>query len=96
VAAKKMNTKQIPQTDSIEALAQFWDEHDLTDFEDELQEVTERVFERANEATIKIRLQRRDLEVVKRLARARGMGQAALIQSWVVEKLRPPEPRTPA
>jgi len=91
-----MNTKQIPQTDSIEALAQFWDEHDLTDFEDELQEVTERVFERANEATVKIRLQRRDLEAVKRLARAKGMGQAALIQSWVVEKVRAPEPRMPA
>ena len=91
-----MNTKQIPQTDSIEALAQFWDEHDLTDFEDELQEVTEPVFERGNEATIKIRLQRRDLEAVKRLARAKGMGQAALIQSWIVEKVRPPEPRMPA
>jgi predicted DNA binding CopG/RHH family protein len=90
-----MNTKQIPQTDSIEALARFWDAHDLTDFEDELQEVTERVFERGNEATVKIRLQRRDLEVVKRLARAKGMGQAALIQSWVVEKVRAPEPRMP-
>ena len=89
-----MNTKQIPQTDSIEALAQFWDEHDLTDFEDELQEVTERVFERANEATIKIRLQRRDLEAVKQLARAKGVGQATLIQTWVVEKVRTLEPRT--
>jgi len=90
-----MKMKQIPQTDSIEALARFWDEHDLTDFEDELQEVTERVFERGNEATVKIRLQRRDLEAVKRLARARGMGQAALVQSWVLEKVRSPEPRTP-
>jgi predicted DNA binding CopG/RHH family protein len=96
VAAKKMNTKQIPQIDSIEALAQFWDAHDLTDYEDELQEIAEPVFERANEATIRIRLQRRDLEAVKRLARARGVGQAALIQSWVVEKVRAPEPRPPA
>ena len=89
-----MNTPHIPQTDSIEALARFWDEHDLTDFEDELQEVAERVFERGGEATIKIRLQRRDLEAVKRLTRARGIGQAALIQTWVAEKVRTPEPRT--
>jgi predicted DNA binding CopG/RHH family protein len=82
-----MNTKQIPQTDSIEALARFWDAHDLTDFEDELQEVTERVFERGNEATVKIRLQRRDLEMVRQLAQARGIGQAALIRSWVLERL---------
>jgi predicted DNA binding CopG/RHH family protein len=92
----EMEAACIPSTDSIEELARFWDEHDLTDFEDELQEVTERVFERGNEATVRIRLQRRDLEVVKRLARARGINQATLIQSWVVEKLRTPEPRTPA
>jgi len=30
--------------DSIEKLAEFWDTHDLTDFEDELEEVTEPVF----------------------------------------------------
>ena len=32
-----MKNKKIPQTDSIEELAQFWDLHDLTDFEDELE-----------------------------------------------------------
>ncbi len=40
----------IPQTDSIQRLAQFWDTHDLTDFDDELEEVTETVFERSLEA----------------------------------------------
>ncbi len=35
----------LPQTDSIQELAQFWDNHDLTDFEDELEEVTEPVFD---------------------------------------------------
>jgi hypothetical protein len=40
-----MNTPKIPKTDSIQELAKFWDTHDLTDFEDELVEVTEPVFE---------------------------------------------------
>ncbi|MCX6030821.1 MAG: CopG family antitoxin [Chloroflexi bacterium] len=83
-----MNKTHIPQTDSIETLARFWDEHDLTDFEDELEDVTERVFERSDAATVRIRLQRRELEMVKRLAQARGVGQAALIRSWVLERLR--------
>jgi hypothetical protein len=42
---KPMNIPKIPQTDSIQELAQFWDTHDLTDFEDELEEVKESVFE---------------------------------------------------
>lgn len=40
-----MNRKHIPKTDSIQELAHFWDTYDLTDFEDELEEVDEPVFE---------------------------------------------------
>ncbi len=40
-----MNANKIPQTDSIRELAEFWDTHDLTDLEAELEEVTEPVFE---------------------------------------------------
>ena len=39
-----MTHTKIPQTDSIEELAQLWGTHDLTDFEDELEEVSEPVF----------------------------------------------------
>jgi hypothetical protein len=42
-----MKTPHLPKTDSIQELAHFWDKHDLTDFEDELEEVTEPVFEPA-------------------------------------------------
>ncbi len=40
-----MNRTKMPQTDSIQKLAHFWDTHDLTDFEDEFEEVNEPVFE---------------------------------------------------
>ena len=42
----------LPKTDSIEELARFWDTHDLTEFESELEEVEEPVFERRVPATI--------------------------------------------
>lgn len=41
-----MKTRKLPQTDSIQELARFWDTHDLTEFEDKLEEVTEPVFGR--------------------------------------------------
>ena len=31
-----MKNSNIPETDSIQELAHFWDKHDLADFEDEL------------------------------------------------------------
>lgn len=33
-----MKRLKLPQIDSIEELAQFWDTHDLTEFEEELEE----------------------------------------------------------
>jgi hypothetical protein len=39
-----MKRKKLPKTDSVQKLARFWDKHDLTEFERELEEVTERVF----------------------------------------------------
>ena len=40
---RPMRRQRIPQTDSIRELAEFWDTHDVTDFDDELEEVTEPV-----------------------------------------------------
>lgn len=41
-----MSKPEIPNTDSVEELARFWDTHDATDFEDEVEEVKEQVFVR--------------------------------------------------
>ncbi len=75
----------IPQTDSIQELAQFWDEHDVTDFEDQLEEVTEPVFERA--AVVRVYLEQDEAQAVTELARAKGIAAAELIHEWVREKI---------
>jgi predicted DNA binding CopG/RHH family protein len=85
--AKKMKKQQLPQTDSIEELARFWDTHDLTEFEDELEEVTEPIF--VQETTVTIHLQPEEAEAVKKLAASRGVPDADLIYQWVREKLQP-------
>jgi predicted DNA binding CopG/RHH family protein len=83
-----MKTNQIPKTDSIEELAQFWDKHDLTEFESELEEITEPVFRRSSADVVQVQLSRPDMERLKRLASQQGIGYAALIQRWVQEKLQ--------
>ncbi len=78
-----MKDKKIPQTDSIEELAQFWGLHDLTDFEDELEEVDEPVFQH----TGTIPLTPEDASVVNTLAKARGVSSRVLIQEWIAESI---------
>ena len=82
-----MKTLKVPHTDSIEELERFWDTHDLTDFEEELEEVTEPVFEHKPETVIPLHLHFKELEALKRVAQARGIEEATLLREWVLEKL---------
>lgn len=81
---KPLNGQKIPQTDSIQELARSWDTHDLTDFEDELEEVTEPGFER--ETVVRIHLQSKEAEAVKEIAKSKGVGYGDLIRQWVLGK----------
>ncbi|MGZ8844014.1 MAG: CopG family antitoxin [Pyrinomonadaceae bacterium] len=81
-----MKVEALPQTDSIQELAQFWDTHDLTDFEDELEEVTEPVF--ATRKAIRLDLESAEAAAVRKLAEAKGIADAELIHSWVREKIK--------
>src|SRR5262249_2331299 len=76
---------KLPKTDSIAMLADFWDTHDVTDFEDELEEVAKPVFARS--AAIEIHLPAREAALVKKLARAKGIAQEELVRSWVLRQL---------
>jgi predicted DNA binding CopG/RHH family protein len=80
-----MTPQKLPQTDSIQELTQFWDTHDLTDFEEELEEVAEPIFERA--ATLTLRLEQSEAEAVKRMAESQGVADVDLIRGWVLEKI---------
>ena len=80
-----MNRKNIPKTDSIQELAHFWDTHDLTDFEDELEEVDEPVFELS--VQLLVVLAPGELETLNGLAKSRGISAENLIREWVVERI---------
>lgn len=80
-----MKRSKLPRTDSIQELARFWETHDLTDFADELEEVTEPAF--AGGDSISLHLQSRDAREVRRLAESKGVSQTELIHQWVLQKL---------
>ena len=80
-----MKPQKLPQLDSIQELAQFWDTHDLSDFDAELKEVDEPVFDRAT--TVTLRLESGEAAAVKRMAESRGVADAELIHQWVLEKI---------
>ena len=81
-----MNSQKLPQTDSIEKLARFWATHDLTDFEEELEEVSGPVLE--HKIGLKVHLKPGELEAVEEIAKAKGVASEEVLREWVLEKLR--------
>jgi len=75
---------EIPKTDSIEALAQFWDTHDVTDYEDQLTEVPS-PFKRSD--VVRVPLTPAEHDALKKLASNQGVDESALVHEWVREKL---------
>ena len=80
-----MKKSRLPKTDSIKKLAQFWDSHDSTDFEDELEEIAEPVFVRTT--AIKVPLEAHEAEAIERMAQANGVSPEQLVRAWVLQKV---------
>jgi hypothetical protein len=82
---KPIKKSRLPKTDSLKKLAEFWDSHDLNDFEDELEEIAEPVFVR--NTAIKVPLEAHEAEAVERMAKAKGVAPEQLVRVWVLQKV---------
>jgi hypothetical protein len=84
--AVSLNAAELgPNLKQVQELARFWDTHDMTDFDDQLVEVNEPVFDR--ERAITLRLPTEEAETVHKMAASKGVGDAELIREWVREKI---------
>jgi hypothetical protein len=63
---KTIIRQKLPNKDSFAELATFWDTHDLTDFEEDLEEVGEPLFVRAKGTSLSIDLQPADASISRR------------------------------
>jgi hypothetical protein len=84
---KGMRAKKLPNTDSIQELAKFWDTHDLTDFAQALEEAGEPVFARSKYAPLSVDLPPQELQRVRRLAKSKGVNETTMVREWILEKL---------
>lgn len=84
-----MKKSKPPAADSIRALAEFWDMHDVTDFEEELEEVTQPVFVRGKAITVT--LDSAHIKVIEKLAKAKGLSAGELVRRWVLQNLPRPK-----
>lgn len=81
---------RIPEFQSIEEEAAFWDTHDTVDFEDAFRPVKVRFAKNLSQG-LTIRLDPKTLEKLRTEASAKGIGPTTLVRMWVLEHLRESE-----
>jgi hypothetical protein len=80
-------TSRIPQFNSREEEAAWWDSHDITDYLDELTPVRVRFAKNLSEG-LTIRLDPKTMQELRERAKRQGIGPTTLIRMWVMERLR--------
>ena len=80
---------RIPKFKAIAEEAEFWDTHEFTEFEDELEDV-DIVFEldKPREETLVVRMQKEVKDKMKKMARRKGLNVSTLARTWIMEKIQ--------
>ena len=78
---------RIPAFASREEEADWFDSHDMADYQDEFKTVRARFAKNLSEG-LNIRLDKETLAALRTLAREKGIGPTTLVRMWVLEHLR--------
>jgi len=87
--------RELPTFSSDEELAEWIETHDLSEYMDSLEVITEEIkVQRTlrDKQSVGLDLNRKDLDAIKRVAKTRGIPYKTLIQNWLIEKLRQEAP----
>lgn len=90
-------TKKVPEFRTEEEEARFWDEHDSTEFIEDLEQVEielapeleeEILSKRELKKPITLRLEPSQIDAVKKIAVKKGLPYQTLIRLWISERIR--------
>jgi predicted DNA binding CopG/RHH family protein len=80
---------RIPTFKTVEEEAAFWDTHDLTEFEDELEVVTDVKFVKAKpKRALTVRLEEETMNALTKEAHEKGIGPSTLARMVILEHLK--------
>lgn len=78
---------KLPQFQTLDELVAFWDDHDFTDYVDEMTEVDEEGLPGQRRPMLQFALDRRVWERLNELANRRGIPSDRLAREWLEERL---------
>ncbi|HID11380.1 MAG TPA: hypothetical protein EYP17_08790 [Candidatus Latescibacteria bacterium] len=85
---RRSSKTEIPEFESIQEEAEFWDTHDTTEFLDEFEETDEVVFVRPEKQVVSLRLERDFVDRLKAYAQEIGVPYTTLIRMWIIKSFK--------
>ena len=78
---------KIPKFKNLEEMVKFWDNHDITDFENQLIEVKEPIFEKMESRIISLMLGSDQYDKLKKIADQKKLNTISLVNEWVTKQI---------
>lgn len=85
---RKKHKAKMPVWGSDEAIAKFWDTHDIADYWDELEKVDDVKFVKPKKKLVSVRLEPAYRRQLKAMAKKMGIGYTALARLLIIEELQ--------
>ncbi|MEZ4667876.1 MAG: CopG family antitoxin [Anaerolineae bacterium] len=83
----KQRKTKLPDLETREELAEFWDNHDFTDYLHEMKPMKVK-FAKNLSSGITVRFDTTTLNILRSRAAQKGVGATTLIRMWVIERLK--------
>jgi predicted DNA binding CopG/RHH family protein len=78
---------RIPEFQSVEEEAEFWDTHSFADYWSEMKPVKVRFAKKLSD-TLTIRLDTKSIEEIRELASEQGIGPTTLARMWLLKQIK--------
>jgi hypothetical protein len=78
---------KLPQFQTLDELVAFWDDHDFTDYAEEMEEVGEEGLPGQRQPMLQVTLDQYSWERLNELAGQRGLSLDQLARQWLEERL---------
>jgi len=78
---------KIPEFKTLTEMADFWDTHSLTEFEDHLVEVKEPIFEHLRDRRITVTLDEEHYQRLQVIAEHEQLSPVSLVNEWVIQQI---------
>jgi len=80
--------EKLPEFESVDEEVEFWENHDVTDFLDELEDLDDVEYKQGKDRVVSVRLPQGLVDKLKAYAKSQEVPYTTLIRRWIVDSFR--------